>query len=214
MKERTSWLLVLATLIGLAIGVVLSCGGNSGGGGGDDDNGADDDDSAATDDDAADDDTSGDLIDNGDGTATDPSSGLTWQVTPATIVLNWTDAMTYCQNLTLAGGGWHLPTISELRSLIRGCPAIQTGGACGVTDFCLDWACRNDYCEGCGSLGGPGSGGAYWPAEMSGEIGQYWSSSLVANQGVPSYAWGVSFYYGGDLGGYGCDGNRDARCVR
>lgn len=39
MKERTFWLLVLAMLIGLAIGVVLSCGG---GGGGDDDNGATD----------------------------------------------------------------------------------------------------------------------------------------------------------------------------
>jgi len=42
--------------------------------------------------------------------------------------MNWDDAKSYCENLTLTGGGWHLPTISELHNLIRDCPASEIGG--------------------------------------------------------------------------------------
>ena len=103
--------------------------------------------------------------------------------------------MTYCDGLALGGrDDWHLPTINELRSLIRGCPATETGGSCGVTDTCLGDGCRNDACVGCSFLGGPGTGEAYWPPRLGGTAYWYWSSSSYA--GGASNAWSVAFHCG------------------
>ncbi|MDI7269133.1 MAG: DUF1566 domain-containing protein [Myxococcota bacterium] len=145
----------------------------------------------------------------------DPATTLCWQdPLPGGVVFDWDGALTYCAGLSLAGhgrGSWRLPTIGELRSLVRGCPAIETGGACGVTDACLGDGCRNDSCEGCEYLGGPGAGGAYWPAGFSGPASWYWSSSAHADD--PSQAWAVYF-------GQGYVAGRDKtypaqfRCVR
>lgn len=197
MKERTFWLLALMLVLGLAIGLVVACGGSSSSGGGGKSAGDDD---ASGDDDSA----SGD-------TWTDSSSGLTWQVTPPTDYMVWADAKTYCQNL--AGGGWRLPTISELRTLIRGCPATQTGGACGVTDSCLNYSsCWSDPCQGCSAGAGPDNGN-YGPSQLAGDGDWYWSSSAVAGYVVVSYAWGVDFY-DGFVGGPDTYGGNHVRCVR
>jgi len=202
---KTQWFLVLFALLLCAGLAFTACGDDDD----DDDSGDDDDDDDSGDDD---DDDSGDDDDDDNATGdtwTDSSSGLTWQVTPPNYSLNWEDAKAYCQDLSLSGGGWRLPTISELRSLIRGCDLTITGGSCGVTDGCTYNDCWNDACNGCVYLGGPGEGGAYWPDGMSGEISWYWSSSPVAGSG---YAWGVSFYYGDVYDIY--DYNYFARCVR
>ncbi|MDP8257793.1 MAG: DUF1566 domain-containing protein [Candidatus Alcyoniella australis] len=176
MKRMLFW--VLAAVLCLSVGLVISC---SGGGGDDDDDTGDDD---TGDDDTGDDDTGDD--DTGD---------LTLQNPPSDEGMTWAEAKAYCDDLSFDGhDDWRLPTISELRSLIRGCVYTETGGDCNVTDDCLDSSCRNDSCDGCGYLEGPGSGGAYWPDGMSGPIGWYWSSSPVA--GYDNYAWGVYFYYG------------------
>ena len=143
------------------------------------------------------------------------TSGACWQDPSPGGAHNWEAAMRYCDTLDLGGhgpGSWHLPTISELRSLIRGCPATETGGACGVTDECLGEGCWDlDACVGCEPIAGPGTGGAYWPAGFSGPLGAYWSSSSVA--GVSHLMWVVGFYWG--LVG-GRDGSADVgvRCVR
>ena len=107
--------------------------------------------------------------------------------------MQWDEAKTYCENLSFDGhDDWRLPTISELRSLIRGCDATELGGSCGVTDSCLDsTTCLNDPCWGCDYLEGPGDGGAYWPEGMTGEISWHWSSSPVAD--VDYGAWAVKF---------------------
>ncbi len=146
---------------------------------------------------------------------TDPATGLMWQVQAPDKGIHWQQAMDYCANLDLGGyTDWRLPTISELRSLIRGCNKTATGGVCGVTDDCLAWGeCLNDSCKGCDDNKGPANG-CYWPGNMQGECGGYWSSSSVANGS--GFAWIVGFE-GGDVynnGKDGWDGYRYARCVR
>ncbi len=76
---------------------------------------------------------------NGDGTVTDKGAGLTWQKCTAgqtegtgdcqgtgtsgdnyganSSMINWTDALTYCNNLSLSGKTWRLPNINELKSI-------------------------------------------------------------------------------------------------
>jgi sulfatase modifying factor 1 len=134
----------------------------------------------------------------------DPSSGLCWQDPPDDTLRNWDDAVAHCDGLSLGGHGpgtWHLPTISELRSFIRGCPGTVSGGPCRVTDTCADIGCRDTSCDPCLTLGGPGAGGAYWPSEVGGTVDWYWSSSSY-EIGGSSYAWFVYFNYG-SVGLYG-----------
>jgi hypothetical protein len=52
------------------------------------------------------------------GTVTDPHTRLTWQQTLDGVVRPRDQARAYCDGLPLAGGGWRLPTMSELQSLI------------------------------------------------------------------------------------------------
>ena len=74
--------------------------------------------------------TGGGFTDNGDGTVTDASTGLMWQQDGSTNVSRWGQALSYCENLSLAGhSDWRLPTVKELRSLVdysRYNPAIST----------------------------------------------------------------------------------------
>ncbi len=146
-------------------------------------------------------------------TWTDPTTGLTWQVAPSGGRMKWSEAKAYCQNMSGGHGGWRLPTISELRTLLRGCPATKKGGYCDVADNCLEWKrCGSDAsCNGCSLKDGPAPGGAYWPRQLGGVVGAYWSSSPVAD--INYGAWAVGFEYGhifsNVFGKY-----NEARCVR
>jgi hypothetical protein len=145
------------------------------------------------------------------GTWYDPSSGLTWQNPPLDGTRIWSNAKSYCSGLTMDSGGWRLPTISELRSLIRGCTATQTGGSCGVTESCLSYgSCRDSSCSGCLYNGGP-SEGCYWPDELEGPCSWYWSSSAAVDP--IDRAWYVDFVSGFvDLVRIGAGSH--VRCVR
>lgn len=123
----------------------------------------------------------------------DSDSGLTWQNPPATEEMDWNTAMNYCDNLSLKGySDWRLPSISELRSLVRGCPASVTGGPCGLTDDCLLFECRDSECTLCPDAKGPADG-CYWPDEMEGECKWYVSSSTIEDN--QDKIWGLTYIY-------------------
>lgn len=125
--------------------------------------------------------------------------------------LNWTDissrrkdhvyASTYCEDL-----GGHLPTINELRTLIKNCPVTETGDECTLTDSCLSFECRNEACGGCLDDGSE-------EYSVFGDTKFLWSSSVVS--GYEDDAWGVDFYDGSI-----CSGDRNSgigkwvRCVK
>jgi hypothetical protein len=148
----------------------------------------------------------------------DPVTRFEWQQTPTGGNLDWESAVIHCRNLNLNGTGWRLPSVSELRSLFRGCPATATGGACGVTDSCLSWdSCMNPACAGCEENAGPAAG-CYWPAELQGSCSPfYWSSSTVEST-VEEHLDGGAYYVVFNLG-HVCARSKDfffgpVRCVR
>lgn len=122
---------------------------------------------------------------------TDSTSGLTWQVTPSGVKVDLAQAVSYCND-----NGWRVPTISELRSLIRDCPTMMPGGACGVSDTCSnasDTTCLNDACkvpvEGC-TPKGP-TDGCYWPPELKGPCDYYMSQTTAGSCG----SWSMFFVW-------------------
>ena len=130
------------------------------------------------------------------GAWTDPQSGLTWQVTPDKEDLNFADATDFCDTLVLGGlDDWRLPTISELRTLLRSCPATQPGGSCNVDDNgCLDRDCRDSTCTGCLGYLGPSINGMYLPDEVDASKMQswFWSSTPTSDLENPEI-WGINF---------------------
>jgi hypothetical protein len=129
----------------------------------------------------------------------DETSGLCWENPPtSTDEVYVEEAITYCDSLSLGGhDDWRLPSISELRSFIRGCAATMTGGECGVTDECtLQSECWSSSCvngNGCEVGTGPGVDGYYWDPEIiAGGAFNYWSSTPE----VPSdyyHTWTIQF---------------------
>jgi hypothetical protein len=63
-----------------------------------------------------------------DGNVFDTRTGLTWQQTLDPTMRPWADATATCAALTFAGGGWRLPNMKELQSLVdeaRADPALD-----------------------------------------------------------------------------------------
>lgn len=60
-----------------------------------------------------------DFVDNGDGTVTDKATGLMWQKGDSGKSVSWEDALTYSENMILAGhSDWRLPNAKELQSIV------------------------------------------------------------------------------------------------
>lgn len=81
----------------------------------------------------------------------DAVSGLAWERTASSEKYTQDEAIVLCENSTVGDyEDWRLPSISELRTLIRDCPRTEADGGCGVIDECLDYSeCQNDACIGC-----------------------------------------------------------------
>ena len=110
-------------------------------------------------------------------------------------ILNWDDAVSYCKDLTELGHyDWRLPTINELRTLMRNCLNTEPGGLCNLTDECLEeeisedctsyhTECDNNHC----SCQYNNEEGYY---SKLGDSDTYWSSTEA---GCSNYAFVVYF---------------------
>lgn len=142
--------------------------------------------------------------------------GLIWQNPPAEIEMNWSEAIGYCEDLVLDDhNDWRLPTISELRSLIRGCPRTVAGGACEVTDDCSSASCWDQNLDQiewwCDEGDGP-ENGCYWIAGLEGSCKWYWSSVYIDST-IHENAWAI--YFGeGRVYYFSFTGRIYVRCVR
>ena len=137
----------------------------------------------------------------------DPSSGLTWSTVASNLEkfedgyfdlsMTWEKARLYCENLTESGySNWHLPTISELRTLIENCSNNEMpNGSCGVIDTgdsstsCLSYSdCWTEQsCRSCNF-----SDGSHTKFEW--DDADFWSSSTVSDN--TAQAWYVDFLNG------------------
>ncbi len=125
----------------------------------------------------------------------------------------------YCEDLTLGGfNDWRIPTISELRTLVVGCPNTAPEGACPVDDTCVGADCAEQVkakdCS-CKAHKGPGEKGTYWKKGVwkynGGRYDLFWSRSLIS--GPYDEAWGILFS-DGVVTTVDVSGRYYVRCVR
>jgi hypothetical protein len=142
---------------------------------------------------------------------TDAASGLTWALLPsADTAMTWQEASDYCAGLELCGdGGWRLPTIGELRALVRGCDETAAGGECEVTDSCTDSGCANPACDGCTFDEGPDEG-CYRPSDVEGSCVEAWSATATDDGET---AWELGFRSAGIVHVPKAQQDAGARCV-
>jgi hypothetical protein len=104
----------------------------------------------------------------------DATTNICWQMYPHAPIdgISATEAVQYCNELSVAGrDDWELPTIDQLRTLIRGNSATEPEGSCGISANC-DSSCYTSECDGGAYLQGPGQNGCYWDAELEGDCEQ------------------------------------------
>jgi TolB-like protein len=140
----------------------------------------------------------------------DESSELMWQSKPTGGKMTWSEAKSHCSRLKLGEhDDWQLPTISQLRTLIRDCTSTAANGSCsaGKQMRKINLA----QCRGCPKKKGPGPEGLYWEIPQAEPCCRYWSSS--SNTVGGTYSWGVDFA-NAKVFGRGAEAKYFARCVR
>lgn len=140
----------------------------------------------------------------------DPATGLFWsRRSPAD--MKWKAASTYCDSLSEEGfSDWHLPTISELRTLIQNCPGTETGGECKVSDSCLSLEECHDY-DLCECNYDPDESGKY--SKLS-DTNVLWSSSMLQGDDDLDYRLWVVDFRDGYIGSEDMNSPLYFRCVR
>ena len=120
---------------------------------------------------------------------------------------NWASAKTHCQNLTYGGySDWHLPTISELRTLVtpRACSRTHPYGECPITD--------RDYFQSSYKKGKCHCNKEGWKKSVLGDTGRMWSATQSDNGRV----WYIYFNSGSIYADNKSDpyNSMDYRCIR
>ena len=126
--------------------------------------------------------------------------------------MTWDEAVKYCDRFTdfHFGEKWRLPTVDELRELIRNCSVTEPGGSCRVSDEgnCLAGNCSSPK-NSCTCERKPKNRGYYSMYGDADYIG-LWSSSTLSDD--DKKAWGAVFY-SGMIGSVGKDAKLYARCI-
>src|SRR3989338_9138648 len=118
---------------------------------------------------------------------------LCWQKVPTNQQMTSRQAIQHCENLAYANfSDWRVPTIRELRTLVRGCPDIEIGGACPVySGPDVDW--NGDCTNGCPEASGPGDNGCYMTISVQGPCGGTWSSSQGGGGPFEVGVWALNY---------------------
>lgn len=150
----------------------------------------------------------------------DARTHLIWQHPPLDGMLPFMEALDYCRKLEWGGQkGWRLPTITELRTLLRRCPTTISEGECRVHDpKCLSpETCFSLECRGCPTLSSEKNPNpCYLPDSMNWPgLGcrRIWSASLLPSGAEKPSAYTISFLYG-SLGYDLLTDPAGVRCVR
>ncbi len=155
----------------------------------------------------------------------DTETGLCWQDPPYQKGrgLCWEAANDYCEQLIFDGhDDWWLPNITELRTLVVGCPQLETGGACPLEDG-SGWEAMDEEnspkCRSCGD--GEVSMDCNWIPSLKGTCNrdtpqdpsvEYWSSSPNADNPT---VWAAFLHFGSKTMGFNHTASwADVRCVR
>ncbi len=91
------------------------------------------------------------FLDNGDGTITDLATGLMWQTADSQTGMDWEDALSYADNLNLAGhSDWRLPNAKELQSIVDYSRSPATTNSAAIDPLfqissIINEAGQNDY---------------------------------------------------------------------
>ena len=101
--------------------------------------------------------------------------------------ISWRKAFEYCENLEKNGHtDWRLPNIDELRTIIKNCPATESGGSCRVSE---EKGCLSEECsESCACEMKEENGGYY---SRLGDSSALWSNT--SDQASSDNAWVVDF---------------------
>jgi len=131
---------------------------------------------------------------------TDPDTGLMWKNSGA-----YSATLNACLWENLGGyDDWRVPSFDELRTLVTGCPATATGGACQVTSTCTSQAtCYDSSCEGCGY-------GCFAPPRFNEPA---CNNTLVSDTRDGSYRWTLNLGSGA-ISRTMFNGYEFVRCVR
>lgn len=143
----------------------------------------------------------------------DQATGLCWSNPTVEATGGWAAGQAYCTDL---GAGWRVPSVGELRTLLRvgepadaGCAANLPGGACGVTAACAGPACAGD-CGACTPVEGPGAYGLYQDAALS-AVNFLWADTPVG--GEPGAHWLLYLEAGEVLWDLDTAGHVGVRCL-
>ena len=90
----------------------------------------------------------GSTLTNGGGVVVDHQTGLTWQQSDNASTDTWENAIIYCEALALSGGGWRLPDIKELQSIVDysagAAPTLDDPTNFSDTDLAGYWSSTTD----------------------------------------------------------------------